>query len=686
MRQANLALAILLLFISFSLAQRAFTPEDLLKIKGVRSAKISPDGKNIAYTVSVPRKADEKPGSAYSELWALNIKTQKQTPYITGKVNIRSILWQPNASAISFVMRRGKKAKSQVWRISVSGGEAAALTDSKTGVSSYRWSPDGKGLYYTAIEPKTKRQKALEKKGYGFTFYEENWRHIHLYYQTLTENLSEAKAKKLTENLTVLDFTVSKDGEKVAFSATEKNLVDYSYMFRSIYLMDVKSGDYKKFIELNKKLGNFKFSPNGKYLAYTAALKRMDHAVSQLYVTPADEHKSVNRTPHNFRGHVTWVNWKDNNTMLYGSGEGVHNTLRLVDIDGDDRKLLRTSSKDGIVFRSLSYTDDFENFAFVGSTPTTPPALFYMKNADDNAQKMTNYNQCLNDRKLGTQEVVNYKARDGYEVEGLLIKPVDYRRGKQYPLIVVVHGGPESHYSNTWLSRYFSPGQVLAGKGYAVFYPNYRGSTGYGYEYAMKYHYGRAGQTEFNDIADGIDYLIESGLADKNRVGLGGGSYGGYAAAWFGTYYTQKVKAVAMFVGISDLISKRNTTDIPYEELYVHSGKKLEEMWDVSLKASPIYYARQSRSAFLIFGGEDDPRVSPSQSLEMYRRLKMNDKKAVRLVQYPGEGHGNRKQPGQIDVLYRVLDWYDWYVRDLKPLDGDLPPLDISDKYGLELD
>jgi dipeptidyl aminopeptidase/acylaminoacyl peptidase len=146
------------------------------------------------------------------------------------------------------------------------------------------------------------------------------------------------------------------------------------------------------------------------------------------------------------------------------------------------------------------------------------------------------------------------------------------------------------------------------------------------------------------------------------------------------------VKAVAMFVGISDLISKRNTTDIPYEELYVHSGKKLEEMWDISLKASPIYYARQSRSAFLILGGEDDPRVSPSQSLEMYRRLKMNDKKAVRLVQYPGEGHGNRKQPGQIDVLYRVLDWYDWYVRDLKPLDGDLPPLDISDKYGLELD
>ena len=183
----------------------------------------------------------------------------------------------------------------------------------------------------------------------------------------------------------------------------------------------------------------------------------------------------------------------------------------------------------------------------------------------------------------------------------------------------------------------------------------------------------------------GIDYLIEKGIADKNRVGLMGGSYGEFAAVWFGTYYTKKVKAVCIFVGISDLISKRGTTDIPYEELYVHSGKPLEEMWDFSLKRSPIYYAHQSKKAFLIYGGKDDTRVHPSQSLELYRRLKMNNHPAVRLVQYPGEGHGNRMQPGKIDVLYRTIDWFDWYVKDAKPLDGPMPPLDISDKYGLDL-
>lgn len=108
-------------------------------------------------------------------------------------------------------------------------------------------------------------------------------------------------------------------------------------------------------------------------------------------------------------------------------------------------------------------------------------------------------------------------------------------------------------------------------------------------------------------------------------------------------------------------------------------------MWDLSLKRSPIYWAHQSKTAVLILGGTDDTRVHPSQSLEFYRRLKMNDHPAVRLVQYPGEKHGNTKQTGRIDALYRILDWYDWYVKDAKPLNGAMPPLDISDKYDLDL-
>jgi dipeptidyl aminopeptidase/acylaminoacyl peptidase len=289
----------------------------------------------------------------------------------------------------------------------------------------------------------------------------------------------------------------------------------------------------------------------------------------------------------------------------------------------------------------------------------------------------------LSGKTLGQQEIIQYDARDGQKIEGLLMHPVGYEDGKKYPLVVYVHGGPESHHSNGWLSRYSTPGQVMAGKGYLVLYLNYRASTGYGVDFGMEGLMDPAGK-EFDDIADGIEYLIQEKGADPDRVGMAGGSYGGYASGWFATYYTRYVKAVCMFVGISDLISKRGTTDIPYEEMYVHSGKLLEEQWQMNLERSPIYWAHQSKTATLIYGGTEDTRVHPSQSLELYRRMKMNNHPAVRLVQYPGEKHGNSKQTGRIDVLYRQIEWLDWYVRDLNPLDGPMPSLDISDKYGLD--
>jgi dipeptidyl aminopeptidase/acylaminoacyl peptidase len=319
-----------------------------------------------------------------------------------------------------------------------------------------------------------------------------------------------------------------------------------------------------------------------------------------------------------------------------------------------------------------------------GSSPSIPSEVYVWKEGTD-IKRLTTLNPWLEKRSLGKQTVITYKARDNVKIEGLLIYPVGFKSGEKYPLIVYVHGGPEYHNYNSWMTRYSNPGQVMAGKGYFVFHPNYRASTGYGVKFAME-GYGDPAGKEFDDIADGIDHLVNEGMVDRDRVGLAGGSYGGYASAWFATFYTKYVKAVCMFVGISDLISKQGTTDIAYEDMYVHMGKSLEEMWNISLKRSPIYWAHQSKTAVLIYGGAADTRVHPSQSMELYRRLKVNKHPAVRLVQYPGEGHGNAKQPGQIDVLHRQIQWLDWYVRDLKPLDGPMPALDISESYGLEFE
>jgi len=679
------ALAILLLNAAAAAADSPFTAEDVLNFKRVSSAAVSPDGAWAAFTVSVPRGANDEPGGAWSELWVVSTKGGAPKPFITGKVNASSPQWNPDGARISFLMARGEKAKTQVWMIPLAGGEAVEVTSSETNVASYRWHPGGGQIAYVATTPPSKREKELDKKGYGFTFYEENLKDRNLHLLKVGREGRLGDAERITEDCSVWAFEWSPDGAAIAAGISPENLVDQQYMFQNIYIIDPATKGRRQLTSHKGKLGDFAWSPNGVRIAFNAAKELKDHAESQVFVASLAGLDGKNLTEPGFRGHVSWVGWKDKNTVLYRSGEGAYPTLSTVNASGGKRAVILDARSAGVIFDAPSFTKDFKSFVFTGSAPDVPGDLYFWSAGSKAPKRLTTLNPWVAERTLGKQEVVRYPARDGLEIEALLVYPVGYDAGARYPLVVVVHGGPESHYSNGWVTSYGSPAQVLAGKGYAVLLPNYRASTGYGLNFALA-GYNDAGGKEFDDVADGIDYLVSTGIADKDRVGLGGGSYGGYAAAWFASFYTKKVKAVCMFVGISDLTSKRLTTDIPYEELYVHSGKPLEEMWQQSLERSPIYWAHQSATAVLIIGGASDPRVHPSQSIEFYRILKMNNHPAVRLVQYPGEGHGNAKQPGRIDALYRQLDWYDWYVKDAKPLDGALPPLDISDRYGVELE
>jgi dipeptidyl aminopeptidase/acylaminoacyl peptidase len=264
---------------------------------------------------------------------------------------------------------------------------------------------------------------------------------------------------------------------------------------------------------------------------------------------------------------------------------------------------------------------------------------------------------------------VRYRARDGLELEGLLIRPMDAQPGVRYPLILVAHGGPESHYSNGWLTSYSSPGQVAAARGFAVFYPNYRGSTGRGVAFSKLSQADAAGK-EFDDLVDGVDHLVGMGLVERARVGITGGSYGGYASAWAATRYSDRFAASVMHVGISDNVSKFGTSDIPYELNLVHHRKWPWEDWTYFLERSPIYHVDKSRTPILILHGADDPRVHPGQSLELYRHLKVRTKTPVRLVLYPGEGHGNRRAASRLDYNLRLMQWMEHYLKG----PGGAPP------------
>lgn len=301
-----------------------------------------------------------------------------------------------------------------------------------------------------------------------------------------------------------------------------------------------------------------------------------------------------------------------------------------------------------------------------------------MRHGDAQPRRLTDSNPWLKDIRLAKQEIVRYKARDGLEIQGILIHPLDEKPDKRYPLILTVHGGPESHYRNGWLTRYSGAGQLGAARGFAVFYPNYRGSTGRGVAFSKMDQADYAGK-EFDDLIDGVDHLIRIGLVDADRVGVTGGSYGGFATAWCSTYYSERFAAGVMFVGISDHVSKAGTTDIPNEMTLVHARKRLWDDWDFFEERSPIRYVEKARTPLLILGGKDDTRVNPGQSLELYRNLKIIGKTPVRLVRYPGEGHGNRKAGARYDYNLRMMRWFNHYLKG----PGGEPPAHKLD-YGFE--
>jgi len=315
----------------------------------------------------------------------------------------------------------------------------------------------------------------------------------------------------------------------------------------------------------------------------------------------------------------------------------------------------------GVILGGLTLSRDGQSAAFVGQTPLHPDEVFAMSHGQKEPRRLTDSNPWLADIRLAPQEVVRFQARDGLELEGPLIRPLDEEQGRRYPLILNVHGGPEAHFSNGWLTRYAGPGQVAAARGFAVFNPNYRGSTGRGVAFSKMGQADAAGK-EFDDLVDAVDHLVAAGLVDKERVGVTGGSYGGYASAWCATHYSDRFAAAVMFAGVSDIISKTGTTDIPQEEYLVHARRRPWEDWQQALERSPVYHAAKARTPILILHGKDDPRVHPAQSLELHRFLKSLNQAPVRLVLYPGEGHGNRKAAGRLDYNLRMMQWLEHYL------------------------
>lgn len=631
------------------------TPKDIAKLKTVSQVRISPDAAYIAYTLNVPRTIGEEPdGSSWRELHVLTRATGTIRPFITGAQNVSSIDWLPDSSAVSFTAKRFGESHSSLYIIPVDGGEARKAATGPTGVRGYSFGP---GAAQVAIISKEKAAKNLEsQKAKGFTqsVVEEDWVPASLY---ITKPFSDQKPRKLELPGSVFQATWSPAGNAIAVSLAPNPLVDSRYTSQKIHIIDPETGRTLHKVGNEGKLGSLHWRPDGKMLAFIGAQDKHDPSAGRPWMFDLESGKLFDPL-NNHQGQIRAMAWQSNDHLMLIDEVGVWTKFVKVGANGKGYKELVPPG--GAILQSISLSEDGQNAAFVASTPQHPNEVYSMSHGDKQPKRLTTTNLWLDARVMGVQEVVKFKARDGLELEGILIHPTGKKK-QAVPLIMYVHGGPESHHKNGWLTSYSSPGQVAAARGMAVFHTNYRGSTGRGVAFS-RLSQGEAGGKEFDDLVDAVDHLISKGLVDKNKVAVTGGSYGGYATAWCSTYYSDRFAAGVMFVGISNTISRVGTTDIPEEEYLVHALKRPWDNWREYLEASPIYYGAKHKTPLLILHGTDDPRVNVGQSRELYRQLKVRGQAPVRLVTYPGEGHGNTRAASRYDYHLRAMRWLEHYL------------------------
>lgn len=633
---------------------RPMTPEDVAKLESVGTIAVSPDGSRVAYTTnSLPDVTEGEKNGSTDRLLKIAYGPDNARVFLPDDVSPGGVSFSPDGRMVSFVWADEDEDRA-VWGVPVDGGapvKLAAVAD--TNVRSYSWSPDGSALYMLVGAGEDKQRDTQQKAGFNAVVYEEEGKLNRVFAASVGGSL-DTKPSEIKVPGYVSSFTVTPDGSKAIIETAPTPNVDDSLVLKQINIIDLASGEVSQIIDTPGKIDDFEISPDSTKLSLIAAVDKNDPAATTLHMVDIASGAITGITVGAAEATVD-TEFVDGGRLAAVIHKGANSFLRFYNSDGSQDSEM---SMGNLAVTGIDAGGD--RIVVRASSAQHPSELFAWENGA--WQRWTNHNAWLSDIDFGKQSVITYTARDGQKVEGILIEPVGGAPAGGAPLIMNVHGGPEAHESNGWLTAYSKPGQVAAGQGYAVFLPNYRGSTGYGVAFAKQHQNDYAGK-EFNDIVDAKRHLVATGIADADRTGITGGSYGGYASAWGATALSQEYAASVMFVGISNQISKFGTTDIPVEMFNVHSLKWPWDAWQNMLKVSPIYHVDKADTPILIMHGAEDTRVAPSQSYELYRNIKVRTDTPVRLVLYPGEGHGNQRAAARYDYNLRMMEWFDTYLK-----------------------
>ena len=647
---------------------KRLTLDHLHQIVRLSDPQIAPNGKSIALIVT---KAETDTNRWASELVLVDIATAEHRTLTCGRKSAAHPRWSPSGDRLAFLAPSGsgKEAAMQIFVLPMNGGEAQPLTKSPAGVQHFGWRPDGKAIAFAAAD-EAPNKKEMEKGDDAFEvgnddlFTKAAPMPVHIW----LVSTAGGEAKRLTSGTWTLPVVLppsspasplswSPDGKRLAFVRQETphaGDTDKS----AVQILEVSTGAIQALTGQTLFESFPSFSPDGTKLAYWCNRERDPYNVNDLFIAPASGGAGTNLTQPLDRCFLQNIWMPDGKSVLTGGHDGTRVALWLVPLEGRAERL-----DTGAANPSWSYWVDVTvgkdgSLAFTGSEPNRPVELYYAPSASAPPRRLTDFNHDIAALELGRVETVQWPGSDGFREDGILVYPPGYHSGTKLPLVLLIHGGPQSA-STTSFSAF---AQLLAARGYLVFSPNYRGSDNLGnaYQHAIL---NDAGAGPDRDVMAGLAAVEARGIVDESRVAVTGWSYGGYMTSWLIGHHAIWRAAVAG-AAVTDLTDEYCFSDGNVQGRYgfpqaatpwTPEGEKLYR------EQSPITFAATVRTPTLILTDTGDARVPPTQSYRLYHALKDRGV-PVSMVAYPVPGHFPGDPTRSRDVYRRWADWLDKYL------------------------
>lgn len=662
---------ICLFFISAEAQQKKpFQMEDVFALEYVSDPRISPDGEHIVYRrMGFDIMNDRSKGN----LWMMKTDGSDHMKLTSREGSESQARWSPDGSRIAFVSSTDEGSEIYVYWFN--SGHIAKITQLEGGPGNINWSPDGKHIAFTMFIPEKppvvaklpKKPKGakwadnaritdrLKHEADGRGYMQPGFSHIFIVpaiggtpKQLTSDNYNHGGS-----------FSFSPDGTEIYFSSNRHPDWEYDFRNSEIYKVNVASGEITQITNQPGPDYSPKVSPDGSKIAFLGFKDRVQtYQLTQLHIMNKDgsDRKIIST---NLDRSVKNIEWDGDGKGLYFMNDDKGNTkLSHINLSGKITELASSvgGTTLGRPYASGSYTVSEEGeIAFTLSTPYHPAEMAVR--TKKGIRKISNLNEdILGDRELGKVEEVWYKSSvDGRDIQGWIVKPPQYDGSKKYPLLVENHGGPILNYGD----RFTAEIQLYAADGYVVFYPNPRGSTSYGEEFGNLLYNNYPGE-DYNDVMDGVDYLVNQGIADNEKLFVTGGSAGGIMTAWI-IGKNNRFKAAVVAKPVMNWISKTLVADNYYGYANSRYPGQPWENFETYWKFSPISLVGNVETPTMVMVGMNDLRTPPSESKQLYHALKLRKIETV-LVELPGASHGIARRPSQlISKVAHTLAWFRKY-------------------------